>query len=70
VLVGVDADAAPEVSALAFFLRISLTVAHMDSFNSTHSSSIIFTRRLKALSETSYLSTNGICCTLESWAGR
>jgi hypothetical protein len=67
VLVGVDA---PEVSALAFFLRISLIVAHIDSFNSMHSSSIIFTRRLKTLSETPYLSANGICCTLESWVGR
>jgi hypothetical protein len=78
VLVGVffdvDADAAanaaPEGSALAFFLRISLTVARMDSLNSMHSSSIIFTRRLKSLSETPCLSTNGIYCTLESWAGR
>jgi hypothetical protein len=67
VLVGVDADAAPEVSALAFFLRISLTVARMNSFNSMHSSSIIFTRRLKTLSGTPYLSANGIDCTLESW---
>lgn len=50
VLVGVfdvdaDADAALGASAaLAFSLRIFLTVAHMDSFNSTHSSSITFTR--------------------------
>lgn len=72
VLVGVffDVDAAPEGSALAFFLRISLIVAQMDSFNSMHSFSIIFTRRLKSLSETPYLSTNGIYCTLESWEGR
>jgi len=62
----VDADAAPGASALAFFLRISLIVAHIDSFNSIHSSSIIFTRRLKSLSETPYLSANGIYCTLES----
>jgi len=70
VLVGVfDVDAA-EASALAFFLRISLTAAHMDSFNSTHSSSIIFTRRLNALSETLCLSASGTCCTLESWGRR
>jgi hypothetical protein len=65
-----NANAAPEGSALAFFLRISLTVARMDSLNSMHSSSIIFTRRLKSLSETPCLSTNGIYCTLESWDGR
>lgn len=72
VLVGVfDADAAAEGSAaLAFFLRISLIVARMDSFNSMHSSSIIFSRRLKTLSGTPYLSANGICCTLESCAER
>lgn len=70
VLVGVDTDAAPETSALAFFLRISLIVAYMDSFNSMHSSSIIFTRRLKTLSETPYLSANGIDCTVESWTER
>lgn len=73
VLVGVfdaDANAAPEEGSVlaAFFLRISLIVADMDSFNSTHSSSIIFTRRLKSLDETPYLSTNCICCTLETWA--
>jgi len=67
---GVDPDAAPEASVLAFLLRIFLTVAHMDSLNSIHSSSIIFTRRLKTLSETPCLSTNGRYCTLESWTGR
>jgi hypothetical protein len=65
-----DADAVPEASALAFFLRISLTVARMDSFNSTHSSSIIFKRRSESLTETLYLLTNDKYCTLESWAGK
>ena len=68
VLVGVfDVVDAPEA---AFFLRISLIVAQMDSFSSTHSSSIIVTRRLKTLSETRCLSTNETCCTLESWVER
>jgi hypothetical protein len=75
VLVGVfifnvDADAAAEASAEAFFLRISLVVAHIDSFNSMHSSSIILKRRSKSLSEMPYLSINGKYGTLEveSWA--
>lgn len=69
VLMGVfifDAEAAEA----AFFSSITLTVAWMDSFMSTHSSSIIFTRRLKILSETPYLLTNGTICATESWAGR
>ena len=75
VLMGVfifDAEAAREAEAAeaAFFSSITLTVAWMDSFMSTHSSSIIFTRRLKILSETPYLSTNGTICATESWAGR
>ena len=75
VLMGVfifDAEAAREAEAAeaAFFSSITLTVAWMDSFMSTHSSSIIFTRRLKTLSETPYLLTNGTICATESWAGR
>ncbi len=72
VLVGVfdvDAEAAP-ASPLAFFLRISLTLARMDSFNSMHSSSIIFTRGLKTLSDTPYLSAIDMGSVVESWAGR
>jgi hypothetical protein len=71
VLVGVcDADTEVEAaSALAFFSRIFLTVAQMDSFSSMHSSSINFTRRLESLSDAPYLSTNGTCCTAENWAG-
>jgi hypothetical protein len=69
VLIGVDFDdaASDVVFVFSFFLRISLIVARMDSFNSTHSSSSVFTRREKPLSDTPYLSTNGICCTFESW---
>jgi hypothetical protein len=48
------------VLAFSFFWRISLIVARMDSFNSTHSSSIIFTRRENTLSDTPYLSTSEI----------
>lgn len=62
VLIGVVA-----VLAFSFFWRISLIVARMDSFNSTHSSSIVFTRREKTLSDTPYLSTSEMCCTVESW---
>ena len=67
VLIGVDFDDAASVVMLAFFLRISLIVVRMDSFNSTHSSSIAFTRREKTLSDTPYLSTSETCCTAESW---
>jgi hypothetical protein len=54
------------VLAFPFFWRISLIVARMDSFNSTHSSSIVFTRREKTLSDTPYLSASEMCCTVES----
>ncbi len=71
VLVGVfDVDAEAAASPLAFFLRISLTLARMDSFNSMHSSSIIFTRGLKTLSDTPYLSAIDMGSVVESWAGR
>jgi len=66
VLIGVVFDGVVG-SALTFFLRISLIVTLMDSLRSTHSSSIIFTRRENVLSDTPCLSTNGTCCTVESW---
>jgi hypothetical protein len=46
------------VLAFSFSRRISLIVAWMDSFNSTHSSSIIFTRLKNTLSDTPYSSTS------------
>jgi hypothetical protein len=69
VLTGVDFDDVVSdvvFVVFSFFLRISLIVARMDSFSSTHSSSSVFTRREKLLSDTLYLSTNGMCCTFES----
>lgn len=70
VLVGVFADGVPPsvVALVAFFRRISLIVVRMDSFRSTHSSSIAFTRRENTLSDTPCLSTSGACCTVESWS--
>jgi len=70
VLVGVFADGVPPsvVAVVAFFRRISLIVVRMDSFRSTHSSSIAFTRRENTLSDTPCLSTSGACCTVESWS--
>jgi len=52
----------------AFFRRISLIVARMDSFISTHSSSIVCTRRENTSGDTPYLSTSGARRTLESWS--
>ena len=70
-LVGVfDDDAASavfELLLLAFFLRMSRTVTRMDSFRSTQSPSIVFTRRQKTLSEMPCLSTSDVYCTVESW---
>ena len=60
-------EAEAEAPAMSLFLRISLTVARMDSFKSTHSSSSMFTRRLETLSETPYLLTNCTCCTPGIW---
>ena len=70
VLVGVfDGVPTPSVAlVVAFFRRISLIVVRMDSFRSTHSSSIAFKRRENALSDTPYFSTSGACCTVESWS--
>lgn len=51
----------------AFFRRISLIVARMDSFRSTHPSSIVCTRREKTSGDRPYLSTSGARCTVESW---
>ncbi len=69
-LVGVffkDELAASMVVA-AFFRRISLIVARMDSFRSTHSSSIVCTRRENTSDDTPYLSTSGARRTVESWS--
>ena len=72
VLVGVfDGVPTPSVAlVVAFFRRISLMVVRMDSFRSTHSSSIAFTRRENTLSDTPYFSISGACCTVESWSYR
>lgn len=78
-LVGVfDVDAGEDAAAAAsfvsfIFLRIALTLVFIDFVNAVHSSSIIFTRELKSLSETPCLSTSGVSCTFESleiWAER
>ena len=55
------------VSPVAFFLRISFIVPLMESFRPTHSSSSIFTRRLKILRDTPCFSTRGIWVMFESW---
>jgi hypothetical protein len=72
VLVGVfdelaaAAAAVDSVMSAAFFRRISLIVVRMDSFRSTHSSSIAFTRRENVLDDTPYFSTSDADCTVES----
>ena len=68
VLVGVFDEVLASVVLVAFFRRISLIVARMDSFRSTHSSSIVFTRRDNVLDDTLYFSTSGADCTVVSWS--
>jgi hypothetical protein len=74
-VVAFDVDAgADSASFFSFnFLRIALIWVFIDSFNVRHSSSIIFMRELKSLSEAPCSWTNGTSCTFESleiWAGR
>ena len=70
VLVGVfdelAAAVADSVASAAFLRRISLIVVRMDSFRSTHSSSIALTRRENVLDDTPYFSTSDVDCTVES----
>ena len=70
VLVGVfdelAAAVAGSVASAAFLRRISLIVVRMDSFRSTHSSSIALTRRENVLDDTPYFSTSDVDCTVES----
>ena len=57
---GVDVGVFDPALVSAFFLRMSLIALIIDSFKSTHSSSIISMRRVKILSDTPNLSTKRI----------
>ena len=65
-LAAAAAAVADSVASAAFLRRISLIVVRMDSFRSTHSSSIALTRRENVLDDTPYFSTSDVDCTVES----